>query len=191
MTKAKKTCGGGYIFPNKKYRCIYADPPWPERGAGKIKRGADRHYKLMSVAEIKSLPVASLADTEGCHIYLWVTNNHLPDGLKCLKAWGFEYVTTITWIKDRMGLGQYFRGKTEHCLFGTTKKRLPYKISESGKRCQGVTGFFEAKTIHSKKPEKMREMIETVSYGPRIELFAREQRKGWDVWGDEVNERRF
>lgn len=140
----------------------------------------------MSVEQIKALPVASLADQGGCHIYLWVTNNHLRDGLDCIEAWGFEYITTITWLKDRKGLGQYYRGMTEHCLFGTTKKRLPYKLTESGRRCQGVTGFTEAKTVHSRKPDKMRKMIETVSYGPYIELFAREPHPGWDVWGDEV-----
>ena len=173
-------------FPEKKYKTIYLDPPWPERGGGKIKRGADRHYSLMSVNDIINMPVAQLADEEGAHIYLWVTNNYLQAGLDCLKAWGFEYITTITWIKDRQGLGQYYRGLTEHCLFGTTKNRLPYKLSEDGKRCQGVTGFFEPKGIHSRKPEKMRQMIELVSYEPRIELFAREAFPGWDAWGNEA-----
>ena len=173
-------------FPSGRYRTIYIDPPWPERGGGKIKRGADRHYELMPLKEITSLPVASLASTDGCHIYLWVTNNYLQAGLECLRAWGFEYITTITWLKDRQGLGQYYRGMTEHCLFGVTKKRLPYKLTEKGKRCQGVTGFYEPKTIHSRKPDTMRKMIETVSCAPRIELFAREHHPGWDVWGKEV-----
>lgn len=170
----------------QKYKTIYLDPPWPERGGGKIKRGADKHYNLMSVQDIKKLPIQSLADEDGCHIYLWVTNNHLKSGLECLQAWGFEYITTITWFKDSQGLGQYYRGMTEHCLFGVTKKRLPYKLTDEGKRCQGVTGFYEAKTIHSKKPNQMRKMIENVSYSPRIELFARERHTGWDSWGDEV-----
>lgn len=172
-------------FPDKKYRTIYIDPPWPEHGGGKIKRGADRHYKLMSLEDIKSLPVGNLVDQDGCHIYLWVTNNYLQAGLDCLKAWGFTYVTIITWIKDRQGLGQYYRGITEHCLFGVTQKRLPYKM-ENNHRCQGVTGFTEKKTIHSRKPEQMRRMIERVSYAPRIELFARQASEGWDVWGNEV-----
>lgn len=174
-------------FPSGKYyRTIYVDPPWPERGGGRIKRGADRHYPLMPVSAIKALPVAALADPEGCHLYLWATNNYLHAALECMEVWGFEYVTTITWMKDRMGLGQYYRGLTEHCLFGTTKKRLPYKTNEAGKRCQGVTGFVEAKGEHSRKPERMREMIEDVSYSPRIELFAREKYPGWDSWGNEI-----
>lgn len=170
---------------DRKYQTIYADPPWWETGGGRIKRGADRHYSLMKTPEIIALPVRELADPEGCHLYLWATNNHLEDAFAVMKAWGFQYVTTITWQKDRAGLGQYYRGMTEHCLFGTTKKKLPYKIVD-GKRQQGVTGFVEARREHSQKPERMRQMIETVSYGPMIELFAREQRSGWDAWGLEV-----
>lgn len=172
---------------NRRYKTIYVDPPWPERGGGKIKRGADRHYRLMSIKEIEQLPVQNLADPNGCHIYLWTTNNYLPDAIKLLNIWGFEYVTTITWMKDRFGLGQYYRGITEHCLFGTTKKRLPYKMLD-GKRAQGMTGFVEPKTVHSRKPAKMREMIERVSYEPRIELFARERFVGWDCFGNEAPE---
>lgn len=93
----------------------------------------------------------------------------------------------ITWIKDKQGLGQYYRGLTEHCIFATTHNRLPYKLDESGKRQQGVTGFYAPRTEHSHKPEEMRRMIERVSYGPRLEMFARMQHPGWDVWGNEVN----
>lgn len=169
----------------KKYKTIYLDPPWEERGGGKIKRGADRHYPLMSIKEIAELPIKEIADPSGCHLYMWVTNNYLKKSLELLKIWGFEYITLITWTKDRFGLGQYFRGITEHCIFATTKKRLPYKVID-GKRQQGVTGFYEAKTIHSRKPVKMRQMIEKVSYAPRIELFARQEFDGWDCWGNEV-----
>lgn len=173
-------------FPEKKYRTIYADPPWFERGGGKIKRGADRHYQLMKTADIAKLPIRRLIDPEGCHLYLWTTNNFLADALEVVKAWGFEYVTMITWFKDRQGLGQYYRGLTEHCIFASTKKRLPYKVI-GGKRQQGVTGFYEPKRDHSRKPDKMREMIERVSYAPRIELFARTKTPGWDAWGNEVD----
>ena len=167
-----------------KYHTIYADPPWLERGGGKIKRGADRHYPLMKTSEIMALDIASICEDDA-HLYLWVTNNFLPDGLKVMEAWGFRYVTTITWMKDRQGLGQYFRGITEHCLFGV-KGHLPYKLDENGKRCQGLTGFTAPRTEHSRKPEEMRDMIQRVSYGPYVELFAREPHEGWDVWGNEV-----
>ena len=167
-----------------KYHTIYADPPWLERGGGKIKRGADRHYPLMKTSEMLALDIASICENDA-HLYLWVTNNFLPDGLKVMEAWGFRYVTTITWMKDRQGLGQYFRGITEHCLFGV-KGHLPYKLDENGKRCQGLTGFTAPRTEHSRKPEEMRDMIRRVSYGPYVELFAREPHEGWDVWGNEV-----
>ena len=173
-------------FPRGCYKTIYIDPPWPERGGGKIKRGADRHYALMSLPEIKALPIQSLVHPDGCHLYLWVTNNYLQAGLDCIKEWGFEYKTCITWMKDRQGLGQYYRGMTEHCLFATTPNKLPYKLTDEGKRCQGVTGFYEPKTVHSRKPETMRKMIELVSYEPRIEIFARQRFPGWDAWGNEI-----
>jgi len=90
----------------------------------------------------------------------------------------------ITWMKDKQGLGQYFRGITEHCLFGKRGK-LPFKVIND-KRQQGLTGFFAPRTEHSVKPKEMRDMIEKVSYAPRIELFARERFDGWDAWGNEI-----
>ena len=172
----------------KKYQIIYADPPWKETGGGKIKRGADRHYDLMATKEIMFLNVKYITDVNA-HLYLWVTNNFISDGLKVMEAWGFRYITMITWHKDRFGLGQYFRGITEHCLFGV-KGFLPYKIMD-GKRCQGVTGFTAKRTRHSQKPEEMRQMIEQVSCrkgANQIELFARESHEGWDAWGNELEE---
>jgi N6-adenosine-specific RNA methylase IME4 len=169
----------------RKYRTIYIDPPWEEKGGGKIKRGAERHYKTMKIEEIAALPIQNLADKNGCHLYMWVTNNFLEKAFSLLKAWGFEYITLITWHKDRKGLGQYYRGITEHCIFAATKKRLPYKVID-GKRQQGITGFYEPKTIHSRKPIEMRRMIEKVSFEPRLELFARQTFEGWDCWGNEV-----
>lgn len=169
-----------------KYKTIYADPPWLERGGGKIKRGADKHYRLMATKEIIKLrPLIDKLADENCHLYLWVTNNFLPDGLEVMKSWGFRYITKITWLKDRIGLGQYFRGMTEDCLFGV-KGKVPYKIID-GKRQQGVTGFTASKSKHSQKPEEMRRMIEGVSYAPFVELFARNTTDGWDTLGFEVD----
>lgn len=137
----------------------------------------------MATKDIMTLPIQEIAD-DNCHLYLWVTNNFLKDGLRVMEAWGFRYVTTITWTKDKVGLGQYFRGKTEHCLFGV-KGKLPYKVID-GKRQQGVTGFFAERSKHSEKPQEMRKMIEIVSYEPFIELFARGTFENWDCWGNEV-----
>lgn len=181
-----------------KYKTIYADPPWNEIGAGKIRRGADRHYPLMKTKDIIALKwkVREWA-SENAHLYLWTTNNFLIDALKVMKEWGFEYKTMITWVKrvkdgetdewitdGNIGLGQYFRGVTEHCLFGV-RGVLPYK-EVNGKRQQGITGFYEKKSIHSRKPAYMRKLIEKVSYPPYLEMFARERFEGWDVWGNEV-----
>jgi N6-adenosine-specific RNA methylase IME4 len=153
-------------------------------GGGVICRGAQRHYPLMKTREIAALDVASLAGANA-HLYLWTTNNFLEDGLEVVRAWGFRYVTMITWKKQHIGLGQYFRGMTEHCLFAV-RGSLPYRTRADGKRAQGTT-FIEAdRTEHSVKPEKLREYAELVSYEPRIELFARHRSPGWDAWGNEV-----
>ena len=173
-------------------KTIYADPPWPERGGGKIKRGADRHYPLMAVHDIASYLTDTAIDkliAPNAHLYLWATNNHLPDAFYVIDAWGFRYVTTITWYKQgNIGLGQYFRGMTEHCLFAV-RGSLPYKLDENGKRMQGTTGFTAPKGRHSAKPQKMREMIERVSYPPYLELFARETfpSKDWRFMGNEID----
>lgn len=176
-------------FPTSTYQIIYADPPWNEQGGGKIKRGADRHYPLMKTKDICKLPVQSIVDINA-HLYLWVTNNFLKDGLQVVEAWGFRYITMVTWVKDKIGLGQYFRGQTEHCMF-CVRGMLPYK-KENGKRCQHPTVFHADRTKHSKKPEKMREIIEHVSGQSdrkMLEMFARDRAEGWDVWGNEVEEK--
>lgn len=141
----------------------------------------------MKTKDIMALPVPDLCDIN-CHLYLWATNNFMPDGLTVMQAWGFRYVTMITWLKTgNPGLGQYFRGKSESCLFGV-KGKLPYKVID-GKRAQGVTAFEAPRGEHSEKPEFMRQQIELVSYGPYLELFARRPAPSgeWDVWGNEVD----
>ena len=174
-------------FPDKKFHIIYADPPWKEQGGRKIKRDADRHYNLMSTKEICDLPVPAILEGNA-HLYLWVTNNFLPAGLEVVEAWGFRYVTMVTWVKDRFGLGQYFRGQTEHVLFGV-KGMLPYRIGKNGKRCQHPTVFHAPRSKHSRKPEEMRKIIEHVSGDEnreKIELFARVSSNGWEAWGNQV-----
>jgi N6-adenosine-specific RNA methylase IME4 len=189
------------------YTVLYMDHPWPEYGGGQIQRGADRHYPLMSIAEILALPFGEWA-AKDAHLYAWATNNYLEAAFKVIRAYGFRYVTTVTWVKDRMGIGQYYRGRTEHCLFAV-RGRLPYRIRDDGKRAQGQTviyapdpseslpdpadlpSAFEAPvTKHSKKPEQMRRYIELVSggHGPMLECFAREAAPGFDVWGNQAPE---
>ena len=120
----------------KKYKTIYADPPWEvERGGPRI--GANYHYPLMKTADICALPVREWSE-DNAHLYLWTTNAAFPDALTVIESWGFKYITCITWVKNGIGIGQYFRGKSEHCLFAR-RGMLPYKVID-GKRQQGVTG---------------------------------------------------
>lgn len=182
-----------------KYRTIYADPPWSEFGGGVIKRGADRHYPLMHTRDICALQLRAperwfhnlhvyQVSEDNAHLYLWTTNNKLLDALEVVRAWGFEYKTLITWAKDRFGLGQYYRGQTEHCIFAV-RGVLPYRTQEDGKRAQGRTlidGFDAPREEHSVKPELMRQWIERVSHPPYLELFARREAPGWDAWGNEI-----
>lgn len=166
------------------YDIIYADPPWAETGGGRVKRGADRHYPIMKTKDIMSLEVPT---AENAHLYLWVTNNFMADGLRVMDAWGFDYKTMITWAKDKIGLGQYFRGQTEHCLFGV-KGNIPYKIV-NGIRQQSKTIFHAPRLKHSQKPLEMIEIIEKVSDRngfKKLEMFARSSKIGWDAWGNEI-----
>jgi len=165
-------------FPNKKYKTIYCDPAWNEVGGGKIKRGADRHYPLMKTEAIKKLPVQDIAD-DNCWLYLWVTNNFLKDGIEVMEEWGFRYVTNFVWAKDSFGIGYYFRGQHELCLFGVKGNLKPIRRNVSSL-------LVSPKRKHSQKPIEARKMIESMSYAPRIELFAREKFEGWDCWGNEV-----
>jgi len=180
-----------------KYKCILADPPWAERGGGKSKRGADRHYPLMSTKEITALPVRQLADEGGSHLWLWVTNNFLPQGLEVMQAWGFRYVTNMCWGKvsaeypfaggPRMGLGQYLRGAHELLLFGVRGGLGPGGTPYGQKPSPVVPSLLLARRArHSRKPPQVHNLISSVSPGPRLELFARERRTGWDCLGNET-----
>jgi N6-adenosine-specific RNA methylase IME4 len=171
------------------YATIVADPPWRysatgNRVAGRMKGrggGAERHYKTLSMNEVAALPVAGLA-AEKAHLYLWVTNPKMFSGpAEIVQAWGFEYVTLLTWVKTGApGLGWYFRGATEHVIFATRGKLG----IETGKRESNV--ITAPRGRHSAKPDAFYDLVERVSPSPRIELFARSRRVGWEAWGDEV-----
>lgn len=178
------------------YRCISIDPPWPERGGGRIKRGADRHYALLSIpAIIETVLRAEVwrPDPDGCHLWTWATNNHVPAALECIRAWGFRFITLGTWAKaepleiggygrvfrpQQPGLGQYLRGQTEQLILAV-RGTLPAVAT-------GRTLIPAARGRHSEKPGEAYAMIEQVSPGPRLEMFARAARPGWDVWGHEA-----
>lgn len=168
------------------YRTILADPPWKMAGGGKVKRGADRHYDLLSTDEIiETMRAADPFDPDpsGCHLYLWVTNNYLPDGLAVIDALGFRYVTNIVWVKrGKFGLGQYFRGAHELLLFAVYRDERP----QDTLRDDLPTVIEAEKGEHSEKPRKQYELIEAASPAPRLEMFARERYEGWDAWGREL-----
>lgn len=171
--------------PPRDVGTVLIDPPWMERGGGKSKRGADRHYPLLPTSEIPGvIQSAPQWDRlkDDAHCYLWVTNNFLKDGIWTLEKLGFRYVTMLTWTKDKFGLGQYFRGQTEHILFGVRGDFIPTVGTWST-----WLGQQELKrTRHSAKPPEIHEMIEQASPGLWLEIFAREARPGWLVFGNEV-----
>lgn len=173
----------------KKYRTICADPPWRyenARGtqtrarAGRSATVAAGNYPTMSVEEIAALPVAALADRD-CVLYLWVTNPLIFEARAVIEAWGFRYLTLLTWVKTGApGLGFSFRGHTEHVAYAV---RGDVKIPP-GRRESNV--IVAPRRAHSQKPEAFYDLVERVSDGPYLEMFARNHHRfGWDVWGNE------
>ena len=160
-----------------KYKTILADPPWKYgKGWG---WGAGEYYDLMNLEDIKNLPVNNLAD-ENAHLYLWIPNGMIPQGLEVMQSWGFKFKTILTWVKNRSIFGYYFKGQSEQILFGVKGKLAP----QDRKQVTILNGSIRK---HSQKPDEQYEVIEKVSPAPRIELFARQKRDGWDSWGNEVD----
>lgn len=164
------------------FRTIVADPPWSKNqtsccGYG----GAIGHYDLMSLDRIKQMPVADLAD-ENAHLYLWVTNSNIDDGLEVIKAWGFRYITMFHWIKPKMGVGNYFRNASETCLFAVRGK-APAKFKSQ------INWMIGYPTQHSEKPREFTSIVERLSDGPFLELFCRKRpasAEKWYCWGNET-----
>jgi len=163
---------------NKKYRTIVVDPPWKYKDRLPPKHGRIQ-YKLMDIEKIKSLPINKLA-ANNCHLYLWVTNAFIRQAFEVLDAWDFKYKTMITWIKPNgLGLGHYWRNNTEHCLFAI-------KGEKKVLRNDMWNIIIAPRRKHSEKPPEFMACVEEMSPRPRLELFSRNKRKGWHVWGDEV-----
>ena len=159
-----------------KYATILADPPWDINQKGRY--GAENHYDLMPLSRIKAMPVADLCE-ENAHLWLWIPNGLLQEGLDVMKAWGFTYRSPFYWVKNRIGLGQYLRNASELMLFGTRGK-APVQF-----RSQPNWGFFPVQD-HSHKPEEVYSIIRRVSPGPYLELFARRPEPAFDHWGNEI-----
>lgn len=175
------------------FRTILADPPWQfQNRTGKVAPEHRRlnRYSTMGLDDICDLPVAEVA-AETAHLYMWVPNALLPEGLRVMEAWGFQYKSNLVWHKirkdggsDGRGVGFYFRNVTELILFGVRGRNAR---TEAPGRSQ-VNMIQTRKREHSRKPDEQYELIERCSPGPYLELFARGERPGWAVWGNQADE---
>jgi N6-adenosine-specific RNA methylase IME4 len=174
-----------------RFRTIYADPPW--RFTNRTGKMAPEHrrlnrYDTMTMEEIFALPVAAIS-AERSHLYLWIPNALLAEGLETMRRWGYIYKSNVVWYKvrkdggpDRRGVGFYFRNVTELVLFGIRGKNN--RTLQAGRSMANLIGT--RKRRHSQKPDEMWDVIEQCSPGPRLEMFARQYRPGWYQWGDQV-----
>jgi N6-adenosine-specific RNA methylase IME4 len=177
----------------KKFKTLLADPPWQFiNRTGKVAPEHRRlsRYDTMDVNAICALPVAEAMEATA-HLYLWVPNALLPEGLQVMKAWGFSYKSNIVWHKlrkdggsDGRGVGFYFRNVTEILLFGVRGKNA--RTQQAGRTQVNYLGT--RKREHSRKPDEQYPLIEGCSPGPYLELFARGARPGWTVWGAQAVE---
>jgi N6-adenosine-specific RNA methylase IME4 len=177
---------------DKRFTTILADPPWQfQNRTGKMAPEHKRlsRYGTMKLDEILRLPVTNLA-ADTAHLYLWVPNALLPEGLRVMEAWGFQYKSNVVWHKirkdggpDGRGVGFYFRNVTELVLFGVRGKNA--RTLAPGRR--QVNFLATQKREHSRKPDEFYDIVESCSPGPYLELFARGSRKGWSTWGDQAD----
>lgn len=174
------------------FKTILADPPWQfQNRTGKMAPEHKRlaRYQTLTLDDIKNIPVADVAAPTS-HLYLWVPNALLAEGLAVMQAWGFTYKSNIVWHKirkdggpDGRGVGFYFRNVTELVLFGV---RGSMRTLPPGRR--QVNFLATQKREHSRKPDEFYDIVESCSPGPYLELFARHRREGWENWGNEVPE---
>ncbi len=178
---------------DKKFSTIVADPPWQfQNRTGKMAPEHKRlsRYPTLDLQSIKDIPVQVAAE-ETAHLYLWVPNALLPEGLAVMEAWGFQYKSNIIWYKirkdggpDGRGVGFYFRNVTEILLFGVRGKGA--RTLQRGRSQPNIIAT--RKREHSRKPDEQYELFEECSWGPRLELFSRGNRKGWICWGNQADE---
>jgi len=168
------------LAANVKYATIVIDPPWDwgDEGDGDQLGRARPDYATMGIDQLAALEVGALADDD-CHLYLWITNRSLPKGFRLIEQWGFRYVTALTWVKPHFGMGNYFRGQTEHVLFAV-KGSQPLLRKDMGTVFHAPRGPLG----HSSKPETFLPMVESCSPGPYLEMFSRSERDGWVAWGE-------
>jgi len=171
------------IETGARFATIVIDPPWDwgDEGDQDQMGRARPDYATMSKEQLMALPVGALADDD-CHLYMWITNRSLPKGFDLIQAWGFRYITAITWAKPSFGMGNYFRGQTEQILFAV-KGSQPLKRKDVGTLFTAPRG----PNGHSSKPVEFYDLVESCSPGPFIEMFSRHNREGWTTWGEGSN----
>jgi N6-adenosine-specific RNA methylase IME4 len=166
-----------------KISTIVLDPPWHFQGGGP--KSVNHKYNTMKLPDINALVCDTLEKyviTDNAHCYIWVVNMHIDRGLSLMEKIGFEYKTNICWVKNSMGMGYYFRGQHELCLFGVKGKGSQVRTLH-----RGIPSIIKAnKREHSQKPEEFYTMVEARSSGPYLELFSRHTRPGWQMWGNEI-----
>jgi N6-adenosine-specific RNA methylase IME4 len=160
-----------------KYRTLVADPPWCFRSAA-TKADARKHYQTMLTFDIMRLPVSSLAELDA-HLWIWGVNGMIDTAFEVARAWNFEPVTMVTWCKRGPGVGHYLRNNTEHVVLCSRGKPMPPPEKPLS------TWYIWPRGPHSTKPDAFYDLVEQVSPGPYLELFARRNRLGWDTWGNE------
>ena len=165
-------------LPKGPFRVIVCDPPWTyENRAEDETHRASNPYPSMSIEEIKDLDVESRAH-ENCVLWLWTTNAHIHDAFDIVDTWGFTFKTILTWVKDRMGTGDWLRGQTEHCLMAIRGKPVIQLTNQT-------TALHGALRKHSQKPEEFYQLVESLCPGSKLEMFSRQTREGWIGHGNE------
>lgn len=177
----------------RKFATILADPPWQfENRTGKMAPEHKRlkRYPTLSLKQIMEIPVGSVLEDKA-HLYLWVPNALLQEGLQVLSAWGFTYKTNLIWYKirkdggpDRRGVGFYFRNVSEIILFGVRGSKV--RTLQPGRTQENI--IIKQKREHSRKPDEQYNLIESCSWGPFLEMFARGSRPGWHCWGNQAED---
>lgn len=161
---------------NKKFSTLYVDPPWRYNNSG-TRGAAEKHYRCMTIKEIKNLPIKELS-ADNSHLHFWTTKDFVFDAKDVLEHWGFKYKSMLIWVKPQMGMGNYWRVSHEILLFGM-KGKLPFQVKNKKSWVE------HPRMKHSQKPEVVRKMIEEVSPEPYLELFGRNDIENWTVFGNE------
>lgn len=164
-----------------KYGTIVADPPWHYPYGHPAREHKKHPYPTLTIGQLCELPVTDWAD-QSAHLYLWTTNEHLRYAFNVLGAWGFTFKNVITWCKPGLGMGGTFRNSTELVLLGERGKH------ELKRRDVGTWHVWPKSSENSRKPDAFLDLVESVSHGPYLEMFARRNRMGWDTWGNEALE---